>query len=297
MLQDEYLQTLMDLGLTLVQAKAYLALCRLECATIKAISKTSNLARQDVYRIMPSLQKIGLVEQIISNPTKYHAVPIKNGVYSLLQHHLQEQEKLTKKTTALLNRLKEDNFKSSFAVQEEPQLLIISELSLLFKKLMNGTRASQVSIDSIGTWEAFDGVTSNGLSDFKKTLQRGVRIRAITEKPPNGKRLPTYVKTLQKHPLYEVRFVIPPAPITMAILDKREVSICISTPADNSPSSLWSSNRIITGLALNYFEEIWSKASKSIPMGKGEKRQPNLNLTRKKTVDHKLQTNSSVIQY
>ncbi|MCX8150816.1 MAG: hypothetical protein N3D85_04885 [Candidatus Bathyarchaeota archaeon] len=283
----------MDLGLTLVQAKAYLALCRLDCATIKSISKMSNLARQDVYRIMPSLQKMGLVEQVISNPTKYHAVPIKKGVYSLLQHHIEEQEKLTKKTTELLNHLKEDDLKTTFTAQEEPQLLIISELSLLFKKLMNGTRASQVSIDSVGTWEAFDGVTSNGLSDFKKALHRGVRIKSITERPPNGKSLPSYVKTLQKHPLYEVRFVSPPAPITMAILDKREVSICISAPAGNSPSSLWSSNRVIVNLALNYFEEIWNKASKSIPLGKRKELQPN-NLTLKKTVNHKLQTNPSV---
>lgn len=297
MLQDEYLQTLMELGLTLVQAKVYLALCRLECATIKAISKTANLARQDVYRIMPSLQKLGLAEQVISNPTKYHAVPIKNGVYSLLQQHIQEQEKLTKKTTALLNRLKEDNLKTAFTAQEEPQLLVISALPLLFKKLMNGTRASQVSIDSVGTWEAFDGVTSNGLSDFKKALQRGVRIRAITEKPPNRKCLPAYVKTLQKHPLYEVRFVSPPAPITMAILDKREASICISVQAGNAPSSLWSSNSVIVNLALNYFEELWNNASTSAPLRKRKERQPNFNLTLKNTVDHKLQTNSTALQH
>lgn len=296
MLQDEYLQTLVDLGLTRVQAKAYLALCRLDCATIKAISKMANLARQDVYRIMPSLQKMGLVEQVISNPIKYHAIPIKNGVYSLLQHHIEEQERLTKKTTALLNRLKEDNFKMNFTAQEEPQLLIISELSLLFKKLMNGTRTSQLSIDSVGTWEAFDGVTANGLPDFKKALQRGVRIRAITEKPPNGKSLPGYVKTLQKHPLYEVRFVVSPAPVTMAILDKKEVSICISVPAGNSPSSLWSSNSVIVSLASNYFEEIWNKASKSTPLGKRKEQQP-INLTLKDTVGHKLQANSSALQY
>ena len=158
--------------------------------------------------------------------------------------------------------------------EEEPQLLIISELSLLFKKLMEGTRQSQVSIDSVGSWEAFEGVTSNGVLDFKKALQRGVRLRAITERPQNGKSLPSYLKALQKHPLYELRFISPPAPVTLSIIDKRELNICISAPAGKAMSSLWSSNPVIVGLALNYFEEIWRQASKSRLMEKSESVHP-----------------------
>jgi DNA polymerase III alpha subunit len=56
----------MDLGLTLLQAKIYLALSKTGKATIKTISKASNSARQDIYRIMPTLQKLGLAEKIIA---------------------------------------------------------------------------------------------------------------------------------------------------------------------------------------------------------------------------------------
>ena len=261
MLQDEYVQSLMDLGLTLVQAKAYLALSRLDNATIKTISKASNLARQDVYRIMPILQKIGLVEQIITTPTKYKAIPIKNGISSLLQHRAREQAELQKKTAELLNNLQDDNFKTLLP-EEAPQFVITSELSLLFKKLMNGTRASQISIDSVGTWESFEGVVSNGFQDFKKALKRGVRIRSITEKPSNEKQIPSCLGTLRKHHLYEVRFISAPAPVTMVILDKKEMNICISNPDGRAMSSLWSNNPVILELATNYFEEIWSKVSR-----------------------------------
>ena len=81
MLQEDCINSLMELGLTLVQAKIYLTLTKLDNATIKAISKNSNLARQDIYRIIPSLQKLGLVEKIIDKPTKYKATPIKIGVF------------------------------------------------------------------------------------------------------------------------------------------------------------------------------------------------------------------------
>lgn len=261
MLKDRYIHTLTDLGLTLVQAKTYLALCKLDTATIKMISKASSLARQDIYRIMPALQKMGLTEKIIANPTKYKATPIRNGIAHLLQNKEQEQKMLHKKTAELLKNLQEDAFRMEAPAEEEPQMLVISELSLLVKRLMDETNASEISIDSMGTWESFEGITAHGLADFKKALRRGVRIRAITEKPPSEKAIPPYLKTLQKHPLYEVRFVSPPSPVTMSIIDKKELNICISTTEERSVSSLCSNNPVIVGLALNYFEEIWSKAS------------------------------------
>ena len=73
--------------------------------------------------------------------------------------------------------------------------------------------------------------------------------------------MPKSLETLKKHPLYEVRFISPPAPVTMVILDKKEMNICISNPDGRSFSSLWSNNPVILGVTNNYFEEAWSKAS------------------------------------
>jgi sugar-specific transcriptional regulator TrmB len=260
-LQEEYVQTLMKLGLTLVQAKAYLALSRMENATIKAISKASNLARQDVYRIMPALQRIGLVEQIITTPTKYKAVPIKNGITSLLENRAQEHAELRRNTAQLLSSLHEENVKIAPSVEDEPQFVITSELTLVLKRLMDGTNASKISIDSIGTWESFEAVVLKGFQDFKKALARGVKIRSITEMPPNGKSIPRCVEILKKHPLYEVRFISAPAPITMAILDKKEMNIGIGGGEQKAVSSLWSNNPVILALTTKYFDEVWREAS------------------------------------
>jgi sugar-specific transcriptional regulator TrmB len=253
----------MDLGLTLVQVKTYITLCKLENATVKSISKTSNLARQDVYRIMPTLQTMGLAEKIIAKPIRYRAIPIKDGISSLLQHKTRQHAELEKKTTTLLknlNNLGEGEAKIVLQ-EEEPQFIVTSEMTLLFKRLMNGTKASQTNIDSIGTWESYEGVVSHGFPDFMKALKRGVKIRSITEKPLNEKLMPICVKTLKKHPLYEVRFISAPAPVTMSILDKKEMNISISLPDGKAVSSLWSNNPAILALATNYFEEIW-KASR-----------------------------------
>jgi len=97
MIQDEHIQALMGFGLTLLQAKIYLNLVKLEKADVKTLSKASNVARQDIYRIMLTLQKLGLTEKIIAKPTMYKATPIKEGLSILLQNKKRKLLNYTRK--------------------------------------------------------------------------------------------------------------------------------------------------------------------------------------------------------
>src|ERR1039458_8159881 len=88
---DLHIQMLMNLGLTLLQAKVYLTLAELGKAEVKRISNASNVARPDVYRVISTLEQIGLAEKIITVPTMYKATPIKEGYYILLQNRSEER--------------------------------------------------------------------------------------------------------------------------------------------------------------------------------------------------------------
>ncbi len=80
-------ETLTELGLTLNQARIYVALLSSErLLTVKEISKITNITRQDVYRIMPSLQNNGLVEKTITAPTMFKATPLKLGLSILVEN-------------------------------------------------------------------------------------------------------------------------------------------------------------------------------------------------------------------
>lgn len=111
---EECIQALMKLGLTLLQATIYLALAKLGKAGVKKISKASNVARPDVYRVIPALGKIGLVEKIVATPTMYKAVPLKEGISILLQQKTDENIELQKKTKALLSNFQENNVGIAF---------------------------------------------------------------------------------------------------------------------------------------------------------------------------------------
>jgi len=61
---ERNVEMLIDFGLTGNQARVYLAIARLKLATVGQISKVSKVRREDVYRILPKLEKMGLVEKL-----------------------------------------------------------------------------------------------------------------------------------------------------------------------------------------------------------------------------------------
>jgi len=141
--QNEYIQILMDLGLTLLQARVYLVLCKTGNATVKMISQATQIDRQDVYRIMPRLQELGLAEQIIATPTIYKATPIKQGCHFLFQKNVQKHFELQKKTLELIKKLDESDYKTTPQKEQKQEMCINQSKALLFKWFHEGNNNTQ----------------------------------------------------------------------------------------------------------------------------------------------------------
>jgi sugar-specific transcriptional regulator TrmB len=71
---------LRDFGLTRKQASVYLTRARLKPVTpIDQISKESRVAREDVYRVISELERIGLIEKIPDVPAKIKSRSLMKG--------------------------------------------------------------------------------------------------------------------------------------------------------------------------------------------------------------------------
>jgi sugar-specific transcriptional regulator TrmB len=99
-------QVLIDLGLTLTQARVYLALVESGPLKIATISKAANVARPDVYSTLSKLHQLGLVEKIIKKPLTYNAVPMREGLSLLLEAKTSQYEKVRAETRLLLELAK-----------------------------------------------------------------------------------------------------------------------------------------------------------------------------------------------
>ena len=77
---DENTDLLLGLGLSLNQARVYLAILKLEKTTVRKVAKFSKVRREEVYRILPALEKKGLVERLLGKPTEVRATVISDAL-------------------------------------------------------------------------------------------------------------------------------------------------------------------------------------------------------------------------
>jgi|GEM_PF-1415706 sugar-specific transcriptional regulator TrmB len=249
-----YIQALTKLGLTPLQATIYMALRRTGQAGIMKISKTSNIARPEVYRVLPSLEKKGLVEKIVSNPTMYESVSLKQGFSMLLSQKTQENTDLQIETQALLNSIQEENF-TKFS-EKESQLVITSEIRLFTKKFDQALRETQRTIDLVCINRDFPKLLFNHLQGFKEAMNKGVRIRMVIEKVEIQSFIEIF-EGLKRSPLFSLKYTSEHTPVCMLICDDRKVTMQLS---DAVVPSLFSNNRQIVKVASSHFKRLWSEA-------------------------------------
>jgi len=255
MIQDEYIQALTELELTLLQAKAYINLTRLGKADVNTISKASNLARTDVYRVMLVLESLGLAEKIIDKKTVYKATPIKEGILILLKNKKKRYAEIEKKSKLLLNIFPDNDSQDSQT--ENQQFIITSESTLFrmrFEKSFSEAKTCEMMIPAPGL-----KYTMFYFFEYIKTaLKKGAKIRIITEKTED-KAINKKLRSLEKNPLFEIRFTSASRiNFAVTVFDDKKVNLCIS-PNSEVPS-LYSNNSQAVEEAQMLFESIWNNS-------------------------------------
>ena len=81
---EENGKTLETFGLSRNQAVIYLTAVRLGLASFNEISRNSKIRREEVYRSVPVLEKLGLVERVLGNPIKVRATPVEEALPILI---------------------------------------------------------------------------------------------------------------------------------------------------------------------------------------------------------------------
>lgn len=253
MAQEETpVQTFVDLGLTYLQAKVYITLVKLGQfgSDVRKISQASNIVRQDIYRVLPDLQKIGIVEKIIANPTIFKPVPLENGLTLMMQKKTEEFKDLQNKAKVML-----DNFnikRQGDHSVDTSRFVITSERKLFFRKVRNDIAETKASIDIIYGKERMTTFTFYTIEELRKALQRRVKIRALTNKA--GKTVDRHIQSLMDDQSFEAKFLPDNVPVGLVIFDNKEVNILTE---DKIVPSLWTNNHNVLRLSQIYFDSMW----------------------------------------
>lgn len=256
---EEEINTLSQLGLTVCEARVYLALASSGMCSAKKISKISNMSSPDVYRVLGRLQERGIIEKVISYPAIFKAVPMEKTLSILFQHKEKEFNALKERTDRLLcsykNREKTESYRD-----EEHQFIIIPTKGAEIEKRRHLLEIAHQSMDVINSWKRFSKTLFEFADDDIKALQRGVKIRTITEKP-TVKRLPKLIRDVINAGSFEIKYLPYPPLAVMTIYDKKTALLTTSSLAGLGETTvLCTSNIPLLAVMQEYFEVLWSQA-------------------------------------
>ncbi len=261
MKQDKYIQALMNLGLTYLQAVVYLTLVKLGKAEAKTLSVAANVARADVYRVMASLEEIGLAEKIIANPTAYQATSLQEGYEILLKNKQEELSQLSEQTKQTFSDMPESDVKFWDPKQ---QFILISSEKLSGERIKIENENSTSSVDISGDWRSLRSREYIHLPIHKKVLHKGVKIRLITEKHDGEAFEKLYPSLFRYKQLFEIRYVDAPIPIRVAIYDRNRLTMSTRSPTDAQVTpTIWSNNPQFVNVIVAFFDQLWKSAQQT----------------------------------
>jgi sugar-specific transcriptional regulator TrmB len=260
---SEEIDVLTRLGLTLNEARVLMALYASENLTAKSAAKSSGVAREIVYQILPKLEKKGLVDELVTTPKTFKAVPFEQVIELLLQQKKQENQDLYVKAKEVAQK----QYQNSQVKNDDSKITLIAP-----KKgdphWKRDWETYQECVDMIMPAQKFlQWPQHNAEQVFDYLIENKTKIRMVTEKatkniidnpPPNYFRqnLAAKLKNI------EYKFV-DIAPIEIVIFDKKTVYIStINEKQIKDMVWLRSNNESIAEMANRYFETLWNKEEK-----------------------------------
>ena len=92
---------LSEFGLTETQAKVFIAATQLVNPTVAELAEASEVRREEVYRLLPDLEKMGLIERLLGKPLRLKTPNPKSSISTLVKL---EREKAKDRISELSRR-------------------------------------------------------------------------------------------------------------------------------------------------------------------------------------------------
>ncbi len=254
------IQTLTNLGLTVDQSRLYLALLQCGPATARQLASTSKIARPDIYRIIPTIEKQGMVEKLMTRPISYQAVPAVLVLPNMIKRKTTEQTLLIKETEELLDELR---CNEAIESQEEDtcSVMVYGKEGIVQRLKLSLARAS-ISACVVTSRERFSEAILEFADEYRKALRKGVKINIVVEQHIQRKAARHITQRLSKNTNFKVKFITSSQPAVVTVIDNKEAFITMVAEAQlPTATALWSKNPSLVALAQSYFESTWTHSA------------------------------------
>jgi len=259
MSSDENTDLLLGLGLSLNQAKVYLAILKLEKTTAGQVAKFSKVRREDVYRILPSLEKMGLIERFMSKPMEIRATPISDALSFLVSEEKSKFDERLKNMRITVQKLSLNDWKLPLP-EKESLYILIAEKKAILAKTSGLIRNSKKEVALIADKVRIIPILSQFSDECKRAIKKGAQIRLIFEGVNTDILLEEKVKKILNGASVHIKFHH--EPLNHFIMSDDEEALITNSKESGlgeSPS-LWTNNSNLIGVLRTGFESDWKNA-------------------------------------
>jgi len=259
MANDENTDLLLGLGLSLNQARVYLTILKLEKTSVGQISKFSKVRREDIYRVIPTLEKMGLIERLLGKPTMIRATPISDALTFLVAEEKAKSDDRLSGMRNLVQKLSLKDWKQPIP-GEESIYILIAEKKAILAKTSELIKNSRKEVALIADKARIIPTLSQFSEECRQAIKKGSQICLIFEGDSPDTLLKEKVNKLIDGTSVHIKFHH--EPLNHFIMsDDKEALITTSKESGLGESpSLWTNNSNLIGVLRTGFESDWKKA-------------------------------------
>lgn len=252
----------MGLGLSPNQAKVYQTILQLGNTSVLGIAKYSTVRREDVYKVLPTLEKMGLVEKLLGKPIIIRATPVAGALSSLiLDEKVKSDERIASMKTKFQELSKAKWVQPVVASDNAGLYALISEGNAITAKFSILIATSKINVFWIDTFREISHITSLLSSEFKRAIHNGVNIKVIIEDLNAEHYQKNQVQEYRNMASINVRYHNSPLN-KFAVFDSKDALISTDTrKISEGTSSLWTTDANLVGILKGYFETAWDESN------------------------------------
>jgi sugar-specific transcriptional regulator TrmB len=259
--ENSSLDILSEFGLTDNQAKVFLATTKLGTPTVAEVADASGVRREEIYRLLPELEKIGLIERLLGKPLRLKSLDPKASITTLVDLEKERAkdriELLSTKSKKLLKLLghrevvsHHEEMDSEFSLIQEKESIRVGLSELITK--------TEKQLDILFSRKDLIWLVSTQGEALQHAYARGVKIRIMSEPTTTRDRIPKILhRQFPGKAEVPLRYFLQPNAFYI-IADSSQL-ILITTGAQHLPSAtcLWTNNQSLVSMTASSFEEHW----------------------------------------
>jgi len=252
------------LGLTSNQAKIYLAIVQAVTIAVSTVAESTKVHRQDIYKILPKLEKMGLIAKTIDKPFKIKAIPIETALNRLvINERKKETERINRLETTVrkLVRVVREQQKQQEITEEDIQFILLSTDAEIKSMGDNSFENARIGCNMVLSLELLEKRKYRFRDRFQTLAKNKSKTRLIIETPNNEKLAERIIEEIKptNDDKFDAKLIHKEKPVPYYIIDRREVWISRKKKTDAGlPCVLWTNSRNIIQFREETFEKAWN---------------------------------------